>query len=89
MLFVVVVFIALISSVAVSLFVISIPCVVSTLLLASWFMTFAFTFTGMAVLTPPFAINIALSILLRIAFLITGSSCFITLKLLVCIEFVV
>jgi hypothetical protein len=52
-------------------------------------MIFAFTFTGIALLTLPLAINIALSILLRIVFLITGSSCFITLKLLPCIEFVV
>src|SRR5215470_10148136 len=82
-------FIALVSSVAISLFVISVPCVVSILLLASWLMIFAYTFTGMALLTLPFAINIALSILLRIAFLITGSSCLIMLKLLPSIEFIV
>jgi hypothetical protein len=89
LLFAAVVFIALVSSVAISLFVISVPCVVSILPLASWLMIFAFTFTGIALLTLPFAINIVLSILLRIAFLITGSSCLITLKLLPCIEFVV
>ena len=85
----VVAFITLTSSVAISLFVISIPCVVSTLPLASWFMIFAFTLTGMALLTLPFAINIALSTLLRIAFLIPGTCCFITLRLLPCIELVV
>jgi hypothetical protein len=33
-----------------------------------WFIIFAFTFTEMVLLTLPFAINIALSTLLRIAF---------------------
>jgi len=41
-------------------------------------MIFAFTFTGMALLTLPFAINIVLSIPLRIAFLTPASSRFIT-----------
>jgi hypothetical protein len=61
-------YIASVSSVAIIFFVISIPCVVSTRLLVSWFIIFAFTFTGMVLLTLPFAINIALSTLLRIAF---------------------
>src|SRR5215469_8606235 len=87
-LFVVIRFIAFISSVAISLFVMSIPCVVSTLPSASWFIIFAFTFTGMVLSTLPFAINIALTILLAIAFLIRGSN-FIKLELLPRIEFVV
>lgn len=89
LLFVFIVLIALTNSVAISFFVMSVPCVVSTLALAGWFMIFALTLTGMVLLTVPFAITIALSILLKIAFLITGSSCFIIPKLLPCIEFVV
>src|SRR5215469_13949033 len=85
----VVAFIALVSSVEISFFVISTPCVVSTLSLFSWLEILAFTFTGTKLFTLPLATNIALLILVRIAFLITGSSCFIIIKLLPCIEFVV
>ena len=49
-------------------------------------MIFAFTFTGIKFFTLPLATDIALLILLRIAFLITGSSCFIASP---CIAFVV